>query len=91
MVGSMISLTTLVEKKLWAVEMMLFSIAGSVSRPNSGATYAKLPSIPSNSGGSDSADQKPACADSEKIESSQLLERVLRLIRQMWWRDGFAA
>jgi hypothetical protein len=38
MVGSMISLTTLGEKKLWVVEMMLFSIAGNVSRPNSGAT-----------------------------------------------------
>ncbi|CFS31959.1 Uncharacterised protein [Mycobacterium tuberculosis] len=38
MVGSMISLTTLGEKKLWAVESALFSIAGKVSGPNSGAT-----------------------------------------------------
>ncbi len=30
--------------------------------------------MPSSSGGRDNADQKAACADSEKIESSQLLE-----------------
>jgi hypothetical protein len=47
--------------------------------------------MPNNSGGVDNADQNPACADSEKIESSQLFERVLKLIRQMWCRDGFAA
>ena len=31
--------------------------------------------MPSSSGGSDNTDQKPACADSEKMESSQLFRQ----------------
>jgi len=38
MVGSMISLTTLGEKKLCAVEIARCSMVGNVSAPNSGAT-----------------------------------------------------
>ncbi|CNH40430.1 Uncharacterised protein [Mycobacterium tuberculosis] len=37
-VGSMISLTTLVEKKLCAVEITRCSMMDNVSAPNSGAT-----------------------------------------------------
>src|ERR1700757_94366 len=71
MVGSMISWTTLGEKTLFDIDTRCCSITDMVSGPNNGATYARLPSIPNNSGGSDSADQNAACADSEKIESSQ--------------------
>jgi hypothetical protein len=52
-----------------------------VSGPNSGAMYARLPNMPSSSGGNDSTDQKPAWADSEKIESSQLFDNVRFEIR----------
>ena len=52
--------------------------------------YAKLPSIPRSSGGSDRALQKAAAADSEKIESSQLLPRVRFNTGQAWRRDGLA-
>ena len=45
--------------------------------------------MPSNSGGSDSAHQNAAWADSAKIESSQLFDNVRLVMRQMWWRDGF--
>ncbi|BBZ14330.1 hypothetical protein MBRA_45250 [Mycobacterium branderi] len=45
--------------------------------------------MPSSSGGKDSADQNAACADSEKMESSQLFDKVRRVTRQMWWREGF--
>src|SRR5512139_63305 len=45
--------------------------------------------MPNNSGGSDKADQNAACADSEKIESSQLFDRVRRTICQTWCCDGF--
>src|SRR3954451_21689075 len=45
--------------------------------------------MPSSSGGSESAHQNAAWADSEKIESSQLLDKVRLVIRQMWCRDGF--
>ncbi len=79
----MISLTTLGEKKLFAVLISRSSMVGSVSGPNSGATYARLPSMPSSSGGSDSAHQNAAWADSEKIESSQLFDRVRLVMRQM--------
>ncbi len=77
-VGSIISLTTLGEKKLLAVDTSQSSMAGSASGPNSGATYARLPSMPSSSGGSDSVDQNAAFADSAKMESSQLLVTVRR-------------
>ncbi len=63
------------------------SITGSVSGPNNGAMYARLPSIPSSSGGSESAHQNAACADSEKIESSQLFDKVRFVMCQMWWRE----
>ena len=86
-VGSMISVTTFWEKKWLAVLINCSWIIGSVSGPNSGAMYARLPSIPSSSGGSDSAHQKAACADSEKIESSQLFDSVRFAMCQMWWRE----
>ena len=41
-----------------------------------------------SSGGSDNTDQKPACADSEKMESSQLFATVRRAMRHAWWRRG---
>src|SRR5277367_551606 len=89
MVGSMISWTTLGEKILFDIDTRRCSMTAMVSGPNSGATYARLPSIPNSSGGRDSADQNAACADSEKIESSQLFDSARRVMRQMWWRDGF--
>jgi hypothetical protein len=89
MVGSMISWTTLGEKILFDIDTRRCSMTAMVSGPNSGATYARLPSIPNNRGGRDSADQNAACADSEKIESSQLFDSARRVMRQMWWRDGF--
>ena len=42
----------------------------------------------SRSGGSDSAHQKAACADSAKIESSQLFAKVRPVMCRKWWRDG---
>jgi hypothetical protein len=83
----MISLTTLGEKKLRAVDRMLLMIEGNVSAPNSGATQANAPRIPSNSGGVERQVQKPASADSEKIESSHDFASVLLLMCQMWWRE----
>src|ERR1700737_1810539 len=49
MVGWMISLTTLGEKKLLAVEISCCWMAGNVSGPNNGAMYARAPHRPSNS------------------------------------------
>ena len=77
----MISLTTFGEKKLFAVLTSRSWMVGSVCGPNSGATYARLPSIPSNNGGRDSADQNAVWAASEKIESSQPLVKVRRQTR----------
>ncbi|GAS91083.1 uncharacterized protein RMCB_5179 [Mycolicibacterium brisbanense] len=76
-------MTTFFEKKLFAALISWLMIAERVSGPNSGAMYAKLPSTPNNSGGNDSAHQKAAWADSEKMESSQLLESVRRVMCQM--------
>src|SRR5579875_963841 len=45
--------------------------------------------MPSSSGGKVSADQNAACADSERMESSQLYDSVRRVMREMWWREGF--
>ena len=84
----MISLTTFGEKKLFDVLISRSSMVDNVSGPNSGATYARLPSMPSSSGGSDNAHQNAAWADSANIESSQLLAKVRLVTRQMWWRDG---
>src|ERR1700752_4681909 len=75
-VGSMISCTTLGEKTLFDIDTKRCSITDIVPGPNSGATEARLPSIPNNRGGTDSADQNAACADSEKIESSQLFDNA---------------
>src|ERR1700758_5528364 len=90
MVGSMIWSTTFEEKKLRVMDSVLLTMAAKVSGPNSGATYARVPSSPSNSGGVERQVQKPASADSEKIESSHALDRVLRPRCRMWWRDGLA-
>lgn len=87
----MISLTTLLENRFPAVLTSRSSMVCRVLGPNSGAMYAKLPSIPrSSGGGSDSALQNAAAADSEKIESSQLLPRVRFNTGQAWRRDGLA-
>src|SRR5262245_19826947 len=83
-VGSMISLTTLREKNRPAVLINCSWIVGRVSGPNIGAMYARLPSMPNSRGGRDSAHQNAACADSEKIESSQLLAKVRRVMCHMW-------
>ena len=80
-VGSMISVTMFLEKKLFEVLISWLWMVPRVSGPNSGAMKARLPSIPSRRGGRDSTDQNPAWADSEKIESSQLLEMVRLAIR----------
>ena len=90
-VGSMISFTTLGEKNRPAVLINCSWIIGRVSGPNIGAMYARLPSIPSSSGGSDSAHQNAACADSEKIESSQLFDSVRRMMCRYVVTRRFAA
>jgi hypothetical protein len=56
----MISLTTFGEKKLLAVRIRRSSMVGSVCGPKIGATYARLPNMPSSSGGRDRAHQNAA-------------------------------
>ncbi|BBX87799.1 hypothetical protein MAUB_56720 [Mycolicibacterium aubagnense] len=48
------------EKKFFAVPISCSWIIGSVSGPNNGATYAKLPNMPNSKGGRDNADQNAA-------------------------------
>ncbi|CPU40089.1 Uncharacterised protein [Mycobacteroides abscessus] len=78
-VGSMISVTTLLLKTLLATRTSRSWISGSVSGPNSGPTKVRLPKMPSSSGGNDNTCQKAACADCAKIESSQLFTAVRRI------------
>ena len=46
------------------------------------ADVYKILTIIEKNGGNDNADQKAACADSEKIESSQLFDNARRVMRQ---------
>ncbi|BBZ07370.1 hypothetical protein MDOR_15390 [Mycolicibacterium doricum] len=81
-------MTTFDEKKLSAVPISWFSIVGRTSGPNSGAMWARLPSMPNSRGGSDNAHQNAALADSENIESSQLFDNVRITTARTWCREG---
>ncbi len=57
-------------------------------RPEQRRDVGQAAEHPQQEGGNDNAHQNAACADSEKMESSQLFDNVRRVMCQMWWRDG---
>jgi hypothetical protein len=75
-VGAMISSTTSAVNTRRAKSMMVPSTSWTVSGPNQPPTKPSEPSSARNSGGSESACQNAACAECEKMSSSQALPRV---------------
>ena len=90
MVGSMISLTTLGEKKLWAVEITRLLDGGQRVRAEQRRYVGQgCPAFPTTAAAGITPTKSPPARTPRRLSRPSFSTSVLRLIRHMWWRDGF--